>query len=81
MAKLTSELPLFTFVLAFLVGVFAYGTARRLTAHVARPAPATVQAVRALADDHEQMSMHIADGDTDVGPGNAEPLLASHPAR
>jgi hypothetical protein len=81
MAKLTRELPLFTFVLAALLAVLAYGTTRRLTADTARPAPATVQAVRALADDHGQMSMHIADGDADVGPGNAEPLLASHPAR
>ncbi|HET9155148.1 MAG TPA: hypothetical protein VFN91_00695 [Myxococcaceae bacterium] len=79
MAKLTRELPLFTCVLAALVAVVAYGTGRRLTAPAARPSPATVQAVRGLADDHGKMSMHIADGDADVGPGNAESVLATHP--
>jgi hypothetical protein len=79
MTRLARESPVFLLVLAALLAVLAYGTARRLTAHAANPPPATVPAARALADDPGQVSLHVADADADVGPGNAEPVLARHP--
>ena len=81
MIRLTRDLPLFTFVLAALVAVLAYGTVRRLTAHTEQAPKATIETARALADEQGQMPIHEADCDTDVGPGQAEPILAQHPAR
>jgi len=79
MSRLVRDLPLFTFVLAALVAVLAYGTARQLTAHAAHPPKATVEAARALAEEQGQVTLHIADPSADIGPGDAEPMLASHP--
>jgi hypothetical protein len=79
MTRLARDLPLFTFVLTALLAVLAYGTVRRLTAHAAaQPAKVTVQAARTL-DEQGPMSSHIADCDADMGPGNAESILAQHP--
>ena len=80
MTRLARDLPLFAFVLVALLAVLAYGTVRRLTAHADRTPTATVEAARALADEQDQMSLHVADCDKDLGPGNAEPVLAQHPA-
>ena len=77
MIRLARDLPLFTFVLAALLTVLAYGTVRRLTENAARTAAGTIETV--LADEHGQMSPHVADCDTDVGPGDAESILAQHP--
>ena len=77
MFRLARDLPLFTFVLAALATVLAYGTVRRLTEHAARTTAVTIETVR--ADEQGQMSLHAADCDTDVGPGNAESVLAKHP--
>ena len=79
MTRLVRDLPLFTFVLAALAAVLAYGTVRRLTARADRPPMATIEAARALADEQGQMSLHIADCDKDLGPGNVESVLAQHP--
>lgn len=73
------DLPLFTFVLAALIAVLAYGTVRRLTACADSAPTAKVGAARALADEQGQMPLHLANCDADLGPGNAEPLLARHP--
>jgi len=81
MFRLARDLPLFTFVLAALATVLAYGTVRRLTEHVAHTAAVTIQTVPALAEEQGQMPLHAADCDTDVGPGNAESVLAQHPTR
>jgi hypothetical protein len=80
MTRLVRDLPLFTFVLAALVAVLAYGTVQRLTAHAVRPAQATVEAARALAEEQGQVTLHVADCDKDLGPGEAESVLAQHPA-
>lgn len=79
MIRLARDLPLFTFVLAALLTVLAYGTVRRLAEHAARM-PVTSQTVPALAEEQGQMPLHAADCDTDVGPGNAESVLAQHPS-
>lgn len=78
MVRLARDLPLFTFVLAALLTVLAYGTVRRLTERAART-PVTTQAAPALAEEQGQMPLQAADCDTDVGPGNAESILAQHP--
>lgn len=78
MFRLARDLPLFTFVLAALATVLAYGTVRRLTENASRTATVTIETVR--ADEQGQMSSHTADCDTDVGPGEAESILAQHPA-
>ena len=80
MTRLVRDLPLFTFVLAALVAVLAYGTVQRLTTHAARPVQATVEAARALAEAQGQVTVHVADSDKDLGPGEAESVLAQHPA-
>jgi hypothetical protein len=80
MNRLVRELPLYTFVLAALVAVLAYGTVRHLTARAAHPPKATVEAARALAEEQGQVTLHIADPSADIGPGDAEPMLAIHPA-
>lgn len=79
MFRLARDLPLFTFVLAALLTVLAYGTVHRLTEHAART-PVTKETVPALAEEQGQMPSHVADCDTDVGPGDAESILAQHPA-
>jgi len=79
MNRLVRELPLYTFVLAALVAALAYGTVRHLTARVAHPPRATVEAARALAEEQGQVTLHIADPSADIGPGDAEPMLAIHP--
>lgn len=81
MNTLVREHPLFPAVLCLLVAVLAYGTFRHLTAHAARPPTANAAMARELADSQGQMSLHIADPSTDVGPGCDEGLLAQHPAR
>jgi hypothetical protein len=78
MFRLARDLPLFIFVLAVLLTALAYGTVHRLTAHAARTAAVTIETVR--ADEQGQMPLHAADCDTDVGPGDAESILAQHPA-
>jgi len=79
MNRLVRELPLYTFVLAALVAALAYGTVRHLTARAAHPPRATVEAARALAEEQGQITLHIADPSADMGPGDAEPMLAIHP--
>jgi len=79
MNRLVRELPLYTFVLAALVAALAYGTVRHLTARAAHPPRATVEAARALAEEQGQITLHIADPSADIGPGDAEPMLAIHP--
>jgi|GEM_PF-404460 hypothetical protein len=79
MNRLVRELPLYTFVLAALVAALAYGTVRHLTARAAHPPRATVEAARALAEEQGQVTLHIADPSADIGPGDAEPMLAIHP--
>ena len=79
MNRLVRELPLYTFVLAALVAALAYGTVRHLTARAAHPPRATVEAARALAEEQGQVTLHIADPSADMGPGDAEPMLAIHP--
>ena len=78
MFRLARDLPLLTFVLAALLTILAYGTVRRLTEHAART-PVTTRTVPALAEEQGQMPLHTADCDTDVGPGDAESVLAQHP--
>ena len=78
MIRLARDLPLFTFVLAALLTLLAYGTVRRLTEHAART-PVTTQTASEHAERQGQMPLHAADCDTDVGPGNAESVLAQHP--
>ena len=80
MTRLARDLPLFAFVLVALLAVLAYGTVRRLTAHADRTPTATVEGARALADEQGPVTLHVADCDKDLGPGNAEPVLAQHPA-
>ncbi len=80
MNRLVRALPLYTFVLAALVAALAYGTARHLTARAVHPPKATVEAARALAEEQGQVTLHIADPSADIGPGEAEPMLAIHPA-
>ena len=79
MHRIARELPLYTFVLAALVAALRYGTVRHLTAQVEHPPKATVEAARALAEEQGQVTLHIADPSADVGPGEAEPMLALHP--
>jgi len=79
MNRLVRELPLYTFVLAALVAALAYATVRHLTAPAAHPPRATVEAARALAEEQGQVTLHIADPSADIGPGDAEPMLAIHP--
>jgi len=79
MNRLVRELPLYTFVLAALVAALAYGTVLHLTARAAHPPRATVEAARALAEEQGQVTLHIADPSADIGPGDAEPMLAIHP--
>ena len=79
MNRLVRELPLYTFVLAALVAALAYGTVRHLTGRAAHPPRATVEAARALAEEQGQVTLHIADPSADIGPGDAEPMLAIHP--
>jgi len=78
MIRLARDLPLFTFVLAALLTVLAYGTMRRLGENAART-PVTNETVPAPTEEHGEMSSHVANCDTDVGPGNAESVLAQHP--
>ena len=79
MTRFVREYPLFHLVMFFLLAVLTYGTALRLTAHAANaPAPSAV-AARALADGQGQMSLHIADPGSDVGPGSDEAAVARHP--
>ena len=77
MTRLARQLPLYTFVVVLLLAVLAYGTARRLTARAATASPATIET--ALPDGQGEMWMHVADSDKDVGPGEAESVLATHP--
>ena len=77
MIRLARDLPLFPFVIAALVAAIAYGTVHRLTEHAARTAAVTIEA--APAAEQERMPLHAADCDTDVGPGDAESILAQHP--
>ncbi len=80
MTRLARDLPLFTFVLVALLAVLAYGTVRRLTAQADRTPTATVEGARALADEQGRVTLHVADCDKDLGPGEAESILAQHPA-
>jgi hypothetical protein len=78
MIRLARDLPLFTFVLAALLTVLAYGTMRRLAESAART-PITKETVPARDEGQGPMSSHVADCDSDVGPGNAESVLARNP--
>jgi len=80
MTRLVRDLPLFTFVLAALVAVLAYGTVQRLTTHPTRPVQASVETASALVEEQGQVTFHVADCDRDLGPGEAESVLAQHPA-
>ena len=80
MTRLARDLPLFTFVLVALLAVLAYGTVRRLTTRADRTPTATVEDARALAEEQGQVTLHVADCDKDLGPGDAESILAQHPA-
>lgn len=80
MNHLVREHPLLQLVLCFLVAVLVYGTFRHLTAHAAHPPKVTAAMARDLADSQGQMSLHIADPGTDVGPGCDEAALAQHPS-
>ncbi len=79
MTRFVREHPLFHLVMFFLLAVLTYGTVRRLTAHAAQTVPATSAMARALADGQGQMSLHIADPGSDVGPGSDEAACAQHP--
>jgi hypothetical protein len=79
MNRLAREHPLFPLVLLSLLAVLAYGTVRHLSAHAAHPPRATAAMARDRADGQGQMSLHIANPDTDVGPGFDEAAVARHP--
>ena len=79
MFRVARDLPLFTFLLAALIAVLAYGTVHRLTARADNAPKATVEAARALADEQGPVTLHVADCDKDLGPGEAESILAQHP--
>ena len=74
--------PLYSAVLLFLLSVLVYGTVRELTAHVAHAAgpPAWMAAVPARAGAQDALTLHVANADTDLGPGEAEPMLVQHPS-
>ncbi len=79
MTRFAREHPLFHLVIFFLVVVLTYGTVRHLTAH-AGPAPTpSAVAARAIADSQGQVSLHIAEPGSDLGPGSDEAALAHHP--
>jgi hypothetical protein len=80
MTRLARQLPLYTFVIVILLAVLAYGTARRLTARAAGTPRATIETATAIGESQGQMSLHVADCNADTGPGEAEPVLASHPS-
>ena len=69
--------PPYSAVLLFLLSVLVYGTVRELTAHAAEP-PSPTAAIPARAEAQGQL-LHTASADTDLGPGEAEPILVQHP--
>jgi hypothetical protein len=81
MNQLAREHPLFDLVLCLLIAALAYGTFRRITAHAAHPPQATAEMARELAESQSQVTLHIADPSTDMGPGCDEATLAQSPSR
>jgi len=73
--------PVHSAVLLFLLSVVVYGTVRELTAHVAHEAapPIPMAADSAHGAASSQLALHAVNADTDLGPGEAEPILVQHP--
>ena len=74
--------PVYSAVLLFLLSVVVYGTVRELAAHVAHAAqpPIPMAAIPAQGASGSQLALHVANADTDLGPGEAEPILVQHPS-
>ena len=77
MAALARKHPLFLVVLWTALAVLAFAATRRVGVHAA----VTPAAGAARAMVSEAQTFHVASAELDVGPGDAEPALAQHPAR
>lgn len=81
MSMTAQKHPVYSAVLLFLLSVVVYGTVRELTAHVAHAQPPIpMAAIPAQGASGSQLALHLANADTDLGPGEAEPILVQHPS-
>jgi len=66
-----------TVAIITVAAVLAFGFATKLHAEAARPAPTAQRAQQVRVA--EPVLGHVADADRDIGPGQAESMLAQHP--
>jgi len=75
----TSSSRRWTVVLVPLAAAFAFGWATQPSAQ-ARTAPAPLASARSVPDVAPETTItHFADADKDIGPGEAESMVARHP--